>query len=407
MLADSQRSCTRGLGAPAKALALPFERLDTLKGHRDPLTSVGPLCARNLVVVGSWFLCREVEISLALASSTSLERSTGSLRGHWRLPVSKTDPSGLGVSRYHVCVCPEHRASAACPVHCIWDQLLFLQRRFPERFSGETDAFGLRTPDASLPLFPNERGKHCDKRGVVEAIIQAGKTLGVVETADGAEKISGHSLRATGAQGLARRGLDLWAIQLLGRWGSDAVKGYVRGAQLEHAATRAARGTNHWDIEALVAEVLRRTAMVQGDDSDEKKTSKTMNTVVQEVTKQSHGLDLGPILAEEVRLTQAAADPCVAPAAATVEEKADDYVLVENLATRVWHRTSFQLKAGAYQDATALCGWKFGLANRHSRLGPWTSLPLDPFQLCSRCLPLQRTAALKSITQHVTGKMES
>ena len=40
-----------------------------------------------------------------------------------------------------------------------------------------------------------------------------------LESSDEAEAIAGRTLRVTGAQGLARLGLDLWAIQLIGRWG--------------------------------------------------------------------------------------------------------------------------------------------------------------------------------------------
>ena len=60
-------------------------------------------------------------------------------------------------------------------------------------------------------------------------------------------------MRATGAQGLARRGLDPWSIQLLGRWGSDAVRGYIREAQFESAArSAAAPSPKQWTLEELV-----------------------------------------------------------------------------------------------------------------------------------------------------------
>ena len=36
-------------------------------------------------------------------------------------------------------------------------------------------------------------------------------------------------------QGLSIAGLDVWAIQLLGRWGSQAVLGYIREAPLASA----------------------------------------------------------------------------------------------------------------------------------------------------------------------------
>ena len=40
-----------------------------------------------------------------------------------------------------------------------------------------------------MPLFPNERGQHPDKRSVVEVIVEAGKSLSVIEPADGAERL--------------------------------------------------------------------------------------------------------------------------------------------------------------------------------------------------------------------------
>ena len=61
------------------------------------------------------------------------------------------------------------------------------------------------------------------------------------EALNGSERVSGHSLRVTGAQGLTRAGLDLWHVQLLGMWGSDTVRDYVRGAALGTSATWARR----------------------------------------------------------------------------------------------------------------------------------------------------------------------
>ena len=57
---------------------------------------------------------------------------------------------------------------------------------------------------------------------------------------------SGHALRVTGAQGLARAGLSLHAIQLLGRWGSNAVLLYVRQAPLYATHRYAAAALAGW-----------------------------------------------------------------------------------------------------------------------------------------------------------------
>ena len=48
----------------------------------------------------------------------------------------------------------------------------------------------------------------------------------------GASRFSGHSFRVTGAMFLASVGVDVWRIQLHGRWGSAAILRYVRLAPL-------------------------------------------------------------------------------------------------------------------------------------------------------------------------------
>ena len=73
----------------------------------------------------------------------------------------------------------------------------------------------------------------------------AASLLGVELAApDGSERVTGHSLRATGAQGLAAAGIDTWAIELLGRWGSEVVRSYIREARLQGASTMARRATS-------------------------------------------------------------------------------------------------------------------------------------------------------------------
>ena len=57
---------------------------------------------------------------------------------------------------------------------------------------------------------------------------------------------SGHALRVTGAQGLSRAGLSTYAIQLIGRWGSDAVLGYIRMAPLYASHRFAAAALAGW-----------------------------------------------------------------------------------------------------------------------------------------------------------------
>ena len=178
----------------------------------------GPLGPANLVVAGAWFLTREAELSGASARHVVISPGSDGTRPSvsWTLPSSKTDSAALGVARSHGCCRPDVSCPTLhFPVHALWDQLWLLRARFPEKWDGDR-------PLASLPLFPVIDGSACGKDGVVETLKAAAQALEVpLSNGDGSERISGHSLRTTGAQGLARLGLELWAIQLLGRWGSD------------------------------------------------------------------------------------------------------------------------------------------------------------------------------------------
>ena len=63
-------------------------------------------------------------------------------------------------------------------------------------------------------------------------IIFAARRLGTTDLRDGSLRVSGHSLRATGAQGLISLGWRADAVQLQGRWLSEAVVRYTREAAL-------------------------------------------------------------------------------------------------------------------------------------------------------------------------------
>ena len=95
------------------------------------------------------------------------------------------------------------------------------------------------------------------KEAVADTIVEAAVKLEwPTESPDRMERVSGHSLRVTGAQGLSRLGVDLWSIQLLGRWGSDAVCGYVRDVALEHASATAAAAAASSHLDDLRGKVI-------------------------------------------------------------------------------------------------------------------------------------------------------
>ena len=222
---DYTRSCSRGLGAPARARPLPFDRLSSLPGARAAWVYGGPVNPRAPILVGAWWLCREVELANLRAKLVEFAGSGASLTASLLLPASKTDQLASGTARTLRCCCspsPSPLERAGCPVHVLVDHVLYLQVLFPSRWSNGV-------ADVALPLFPDALGKVVAKANMQDSIIEAGRLLGLARSApDGSERLTGHSLRVTGAQGLVIRGWDLWTVQLHGRWGSDVIKRYIR-----------------------------------------------------------------------------------------------------------------------------------------------------------------------------------
>ena len=196
---DAARACRRGLGPPVRALALDVPPLCTLTSDDTPWSAAGPVGPRNLLIVGAWWLLREIELSGVRAAHAQIVPGTPVV-ATLLLPASKTDVAAMGTARAHPCICGSSRPRPDCPVHALWDQLLCLQRRFPD-----LHAQGLPLP--SLPLFPTIEGKAIAKTAVVQTILEgADRTEQDKKNADGTLRLSGHTLRATGAQHLAKRG---------------------------------------------------------------------------------------------------------------------------------------------------------------------------------------------------------
>ena len=257
-MADYRRSCERGLGAPVKSRALPFERLRFLPGGRKPWTPKGPVCPRNALVLGSWFLTREVELACSRAVLVRVH-TEGRASVEWHLPASKADTRAEGVARTHFCTCtPSDRGRPDCPACVMHAHLATLRKMFAGHLID-----GKFPKD--FPLFPDARGRPCSKEAMAAAFLHAADLLGVEhESPDGSEAITGHTLRVTGAQGLARMGLDLWAIQLIGRWGSSAVQGYVRAIPLERAVAWASLAARNWELPNLCRGAAEQEAIRPG-----------------------------------------------------------------------------------------------------------------------------------------------
>ena len=127
------------------------------------------------------------------------------------MPVDKTDPQGRGKKRRHLCACP----SQICPVAAV------------KRLA---DAAGDKGED---PLVARAGGGACRKSQVVTALRYL---VARVAPEIRPDTIKGHSMRVTGAQRMARAAMTENQIAVFGRWGSAAIRRYVREACIEGPA---------------------------------------------------------------------------------------------------------------------------------------------------------------------------
>ena len=365
---DAKRSCQRGLGGPQRALPLPFRRLGELPGGWEPWVGNGPMGPRNLVVLGAWFMMREVEAANALSKDVTIHISQGKPRVTWSLPASKSDQRATGTTRSHGCSCQEVPLPT-CPAHAAWEQTSRLKAKFGARY-------------LELPFFPDLRGGVCSKEAVAATLTEAAVKLGVdFENENG--KVTGHTMRVTGAQGLAAGGLDLWAIQLLGRWGSMAVKTYVRDAHLEQAEMWARKVGQHKDLEDMITEIVEKVECKLKGQDRWRATVCAAKSVVEdakadtEATAESTVEEVAEALAVEAMAQQEA------------ETEKEEAVVSEK---GIVHAILLGPPSVPAVLAVTSCGWKFGRSSG-TFLAKKCELSDSYKAFCAKCFPKERERA--------------
>ena len=214
-----QRAAARGRGPAKQSSSLPMERFAELEDIAEPCSELGPGFPRRFAILTSWWMLREIEAANLTLSCVSFTSSTVCLL----LPSSKTDYTGIGTSRSLCCIC-NSSTPALCPFHNMHDQVQWATALAKDKDIAR----------AKFPLFCTDTGSAISKVAVGGTILALAKLLGLPLTGDtGALRFSGHSIRVTGAMYLAYCGIDVWRIQLHGRWGSAAVLRYVRLAPLK------------------------------------------------------------------------------------------------------------------------------------------------------------------------------
>lgn len=228
------RAAARGKGPSKQAAELPFSRLPELGDSESPLSPLGPCFPTRLAILASWWMLREIE-----ANNLTLEciRFDSDL-AHLELPTSKVDPTGRGTTRSLCCTCSS-TSSRLCPYHLLKDQVAWARRHATSN---------------SSPLFRTTTGEPATKKATGQTITRMAELLGLdLVTKSGAPRFTGHTFRVTGAMFLASSGIDVWRIQIHGRWGSDTVLKYVRLAPLTKSlALEVSLGRDLTDVRAAI-----------------------------------------------------------------------------------------------------------------------------------------------------------
>ena len=241
------RACRRGRGPAKQAQPLPLANLHQVSQQMAPAHPQGPQFPARATLISSWWLLREIEASNAEIDHVS--DITDEKLIHWRLPSSKADWVALGATRSHSCCCPGNISDPVCPYHALSAQLEFA---------------------SSLPrgrwLFPTLSGDQPSKAGWVSTFEWVASQVGEpLETPTGARRFTGHSARATGAVHLAKTQVELWRIQLFGRWGSEAFKLYVRNAPLTQLHLLAQESSVQTALSAARAELASLVKQLKSD----------------------------------------------------------------------------------------------------------------------------------------------
>ena len=231
------RSITRGAGPTAFKDSFEVELLnrsyDVNSLCREPTYwSEDPSHSRDATLICCWWLLRGIEAAAASTKHVWHQQTRDELTTFITLPVQKTDPTGACVSRGHSCLCKTApHLKALCPHHAVLRHLATLRKWFPTQMD----------LPVGMPLIPSPDGTTISQTQIVQlfrdTIQRTGTTMDRPgPTGEPLPRFSQHSCRVSGAQFLTRLGYTVEAVQLIGRWGSDAIRRYIQEAplQLQH-----------------------------------------------------------------------------------------------------------------------------------------------------------------------------
>ena len=350
-LRGAARSLDRGIGPPQRAVVIPVGDLAQLLPGRPEDRAGRPQRAGAALVISCWWMLREAEL-LELKVSSAVISEDGHV-AELRLGVTKADTAGNGARRPLRCTRGvaglDHRLCPACLVGTVVRE---------RRTAGACP---------SDPLFADGSGNKCTLAGVVAAWRAFTRDVPRVDDlgAHVNRDVTGHTARRSGAQWLARRGLPLWAVQYLGRWGSSSVRQYTAEAYADRRAvlSRVAAAGGLDDPDARAPEDVELWELAAGGGAEQE-------TVGSPATEKAR--EVGIVAGAVVDTVRAEAATQTVPAA---------YRTVTNLRNGVAHAVpaewSLEMPTAAWK---ARCGWTWAAGYARMGRGPLTA------PACDKCL---------------------
>jgi len=336
---DCSRSVNRGLGPPKQSAEFGLVKICALNLDCEPVCADGPVNPTAMCVLGSYFLTREKQISLAVVGNFRVLDGPTGPEVEWRLPVSKTDPRAVAVTRTWKCLCKSAR-TLPCPSHTASQHLELLRSRFSVN--------GV-LPE-TLPVFPTRDGLTTDKCKVAQTIeVLAGRYGAPLLDDLGRKAFGGHSFRISGSRMLASMGLELYKIALLARWASNIIMRYVAETPLLTLSD---------DCRRLLGE------------ADSARALDELRSVIRKCEDKLADLETRVCLSE-------LREPEVKP------DHQTRYIL--NTTSGVWHTSllcSTEVPPHLWQTK---CGWRFGSSIVEHSESPPEGLLRE--RCCNKCLP--------------------
>ena len=345
---SAKRSVLRGVGGPRQSMPVDVDRIKALGNVELPTGEGGPIGPVDFIVVGAFFMTREIEISCA--GRCHVFEDEDNLEVTWSLPVSKCDPRAIGTTRTWGCVCSGDM-SQACPYHSMRSQL------------ARVDCLALRLcrKPNELPLFPDDQGNEISKLSAVECINHLVTLTGSpVISPQGKPLYGGHSMRTGGAVALSALGLDLQRIECMARWQSPMILHYARNAPLKSITSEFKLRKKMASAEAHAEDTARHLASVQ----------RTLDALFNKLNSVQLKDDLWASRISDLE----AKNSCV------------QYVL--NLKGGMWHKTCMHNSLCQVSTWRTNCGWLYMNSNHELK----SSLPDfdSDSAICGRCLPTEK-----------------